>query len=91
MPLKREKLPIFREPEKEGEEMEKKPGLFFFNRLGKKGARSRWWRFRSSGFRWKLRLGWFVDGFLFKIISTFEAVILVSTLCFFYLCCGCHI
>nr|UYM26426.1 PAP1 [Diospyros kaki] len=72
--------------------MEKKPGgSFFFKRLGKKGS-SRWW-FRSSGLRWK-KLSfqlWFVDGFLFKIVSVLEAIALVATLCFFYLCCGCHI
>ncbi|PSS02944.1 Poly(A) polymerase catalytic subunit like [Actinidia chinensis var. chinensis] len=73
--------------------MEKKPGSFFFKRLGKKGSSKCWWRFRSSGFRWKKLSfrNWFVDGFLFKIVSLFEAVFLVGTLCFFYLCCGCHI
>nr|XP_009761123.1 PREDICTED: uncharacterized protein LOC104213334 [Nicotiana sylvestris] len=56
------------------------------------------WRFRnlSSGLRWKskklykLRY-WIVDCLLFKIVSVFEAIFLVSTLAFFYLCCGCHI
>ncbi|KAL7211473.1 hypothetical protein ACSBR2_014355 [Camellia fascicularis] len=80
--------------------MEKKSGLFSFNRVvGRKGSgggggsRRWWWRLRSSGFRWKrLRFQlWFVDGFLFKIVSVFEAIFLVATLCFFYLCCGCHI
>jgi hypothetical protein len=27
---------------------------------------------------------------LFKIISVLEAIVLVITLCFFFLCCGCH-
>lgn len=54
------------------------------------------WRFKSfspglrRNGRFTLRL-WFIDGFLFKIVSVLEAVILVATLCFFYLCCGCHI
>nr|DAD33832.1 TPA_asm: hypothetical protein HUJ06_012683 [Nelumbo nucifera] len=60
-----------------------------FKKLGKYS----WpWRFRSSGFRWK-RLDFhlsFFDDVLFKILSVFEAIFLVSTLCFFYLCCGCH-
>nr|POE95296.1 hypothetical protein CFP56_05656 [Quercus suber] len=44
-------------------------------------------------FKWK-RLDFqmaIVDGVVFKIVSVVEAVVLVSTLCFFYLCCGCHI
>ncbi|KAG5527210.1 hypothetical protein RHGRI_028195 [Rhododendron griersonianum] len=76
--------------------MEKKPGAFFFKRLGKKKGGGGWWRnwrLKSSGFRWKgLRFRiWFVDGFLFKILSICEAIVLVANLCFFYLCCGCHI
>ncbi|XAR72449.1 hypothetical protein NMG60_11019089 [Bertholletia excelsa] len=68
--------------------MEKRPGMFFFKRLGGKKVSSRKpWKLRSSGLRWKL---WFVDGFLFKIVSIFEAIALVAALCFFYLCCGCH-
>ncbi|KAL7212613.1 hypothetical protein ACSBR2_015323 [Camellia fascicularis] len=76
---------------------EKKAGLYLFKRVGKKkdSSRSWWrcWRFRSSGFRWKgLNFRhWFVDGFLFKILSVFEAILLLGTLCFFYLCCGCHV
>ncbi|KAL4298821.1 uncharacterized protein LOC130941874 [Arachis stenosperma] len=31
-----------------------------------------------------------VDTVVFKILSAVEAVVLVSTLCFFYLCCGCN-
>ncbi|MCD7455142.1 hypothetical protein HAX54_027218 [Datura stramonium] len=56
------------------------------------------WRFKnlSSGLKWKSKRlyklrHWFVDSFLFKIVSVFEAIFLVSTLAFFYLCCGCHI
>uniref|UniRef100_A0A2N9H9H9 Uncharacterized protein n=1 Tax=Fagus sylvatica TaxID=28930 RepID=A0A2N9H9H9_FAGSY len=32
-----------------------------------------------------------IDGVIFKILSVVEGVVLVSTLYFFYLCCGCHI
>ncbi|KAL8032287.1 hypothetical protein ABFX02_13G086000 [Erythranthe guttata] len=70
---------------------------FFFRRLNMKGSGSggAWpWKLKSTaGLRWKKRFNlhlWFVDGFLFKIVSIFEAVFLVSTLCFFFLCCGCH-
>ncbi|CAA3014509.1 AF211538_1Avr9 Cf-9 rapidly elicited 180, partial [Olea europaea subsp. europaea] len=79
--------------------------LFFFKRLNKKasggegrdvgssGGSSRW-KFKSStGLRWKTRFSLrllFVDNILFKIVSIFEAIILVATLCFFFLCCGCH-
>ncbi|XP_041023078.1 uncharacterized protein LOC121264094 [Juglans microcarpa x Juglans regia] len=46
----------------------------------------------KSAFRWKrlnLKLS-FVDDLLFRIASVFEAIVLVTRLCFFYLCCGCH-
>ncbi|CAA7026421.1 unnamed protein product [Microthlaspi erraticum] len=32
-----------------------------------------------------------VDGVVFKVMYVVEALVLVSTLCFFYLFCGCHI
>ncbi|KAG8634661.1 hypothetical protein MANES_17G067900v8 [Manihot esculenta] len=53
------------------------------------------WRFRflGSAFNWKrihFQLS-FVDDVLFKIVSVFEAIVLVGSLCLFYLCCGCHI
>ncbi|KAK9093466.1 hypothetical protein Syun_028377 [Stephania yunnanensis] len=32
----------------------------------------------------------FLDDVMFKIVSVFEALILVSALCFFYCFCGCH-
>ncbi|GLU22703.1 hypothetical protein SLE2022_387590 [Rubroshorea leprosula] len=32
----------------------------------------------------------FMDDVLFRIVSVFEAIVLVVALCFFYLCCGCH-
>ncbi|XP_042477215.1 uncharacterized protein LOC122058642 [Macadamia integrifolia] len=67
--------------------MERKSG--FFKKLNKRS-----WplRFRLYPFQWK-RLGFqlsFVEDVLFKIVSVFEAIFLVTTLCFFYLCCGCH-
>ncbi|KAL3851465.1 hypothetical protein ACJIZ3_013347 [Penstemon smallii] len=82
--------------------MEKKPSSFsfLFKSLNKKspggsGGGSAWrWKSKSSaGFRWKRRFNlhlWFVDHFLFKIVSVFEAIFLVSTVCLFFLCCGCH-
>ncbi|PIN23456.1 hypothetical protein CDL12_03832 [Handroanthus impetiginosus] len=69
---------------------------FFFKRLNKKGIGSGAWRWKlksSAGLRWKRRFNlhlWFVDDFLFKIVSVGEAIVLVSTLCFFFVCCGCH-
>ncbi|KAL6500730.1 hypothetical protein OROHE_025527 [Orobanche hederae] len=71
---------------------------FFFKRLNTKGSDGGgglWpWKLKSfAGMRWKKRYNlhlWFVDGFLFKIVSVFEAFVLVSTLCAFFLCCGCH-
>lgn len=32
----------------------------------------------------------FFDGLIFKIISLFEGVVLLSSVCFFFLCYGCH-
>ncbi|XP_047951747.1 uncharacterized protein LOC125197088 [Salvia hispanica] len=89
--------------EKFATEKKKSPSAFsslFFKRLKSKdsngGARS--WRRKSkssTGFRWKRKFNfnlrvWFVDNVLFKIVSIFEAAVLVTKLCFFYLCCGCH-
>ncbi|XP_031407162.1 uncharacterized protein LOC116215555 [Punica granatum] len=47
-----------------------------------------------GAFRWKrmtssIRVSLF-DNVLFKILSVFEAIVLVSTVCCFYLCFGCH-
>ncbi|GFP81132.1 hypothetical protein PHJA_000256500 [Phtheirospermum japonicum] len=60
-----------------------------------RGSGGAWpWKLKSSaGLRWKKRFNlhlWFVDGILFKIVSAFEAFVLISTLCAFFLCCGCH-
>ncbi|KAJ4729023.1 putative Transmembrane protein [Melia azedarach] len=51
------------------------------------------WPWKLSGaFKWK-RLDFqmtIIDDLIFKIMYVVEAVVLVSTLCFFFLCCGCH-
>ncbi|CAF1923970.1 hypothetical protein Bca4012_069884 [Brassica carinata] len=48
----------------------------------------------SPSFKWKrveiLHME-IVDGVVYNVMYVVEAVVLVSTLCFFYLCCGCHI
>ncbi|KAG6583910.1 hypothetical protein SDJN03_19842, partial [Cucurbita argyrosperma subsp. sororia] len=47
----------------------------------------------GSAFKWKrltnLQIS-FMDNLLFKIVSMLEGVVLVATLCFFFLCFGCH-
>ncbi|KEH31381.1 transmembrane protein, putative [Medicago truncatula] len=46
---------------------------------------------KSSSFKWNtltLPVS-FMEDVVFKVVSAFEAVVLVLTLCFFYLCCGC--
>ncbi|KAL5731863.1 hypothetical protein ACHQM5_004551 [Ranunculus cassubicifolius] len=51
------------------------------------------WRFSSSAFRFKhldFQLS-IIDDILFKIVSVFEAILLVSALCFFFVCCGCKL
>jgi len=49
----------------------------------------------SSSAKWKrveiIMLTEIVDGVVYKVMYVVEAFVLVSTLCFFYLCCGCHI
>ncbi|KAJ9135892.1 hypothetical protein P3X46_033017 [Hevea brasiliensis] len=71
----------------------RKMKMWLFRKLKVKES-WRWrWRFLGSAFKWKrkhFQLS-FVDDVLFKIVSVFEAIVLVATLCFFYLCCGCHI
>ncbi|RWR96171.1 putative transmembrane protein [Cinnamomum micranthum f. kanehirae] len=50
------------------------------------------WRFTPSSLRFKrieFQLS-ILDDILFKLLSIFEAILLVSALCFFYLCCGCN-
>ncbi|XP_068668938.1 uncharacterized protein [Aristolochia californica] len=61
----------------------------------KKMSKESWpWRFHIPPvWRWK-RLDFqlsILDDVLFKIVSIVEAILLVSVLCFFFLCCGCHI
>ncbi|KAE9614833.1 hypothetical protein Lalb_Chr04g0248851 [Lupinus albus] len=46
-----------------------------------------------SAFKWKKTLHLqtnIMDTIVFKILSFVEALVLVSTLCFFYFCCGGH-
>ncbi|KAG2324070.1 hypothetical protein Bca4012_038433 [Brassica carinata] len=59
-----------------------------------------WQRLRSMftssppSFKWKrveILHTEIVDGVVYNVMYVVEAVVLVSTLCFFYLCCGCHI
>ncbi|KAJ0244937.1 Transmembrane protein [Hirschfeldia incana] len=48
----------------------------------------------SSSFKWKrvdILHTEIVDGVVYNVMYVVEGVVLVSTLCFFYLCCGCHI
>ncbi|OMP07637.1 hypothetical protein COLO4_07174 [Corchorus olitorius] len=58
------------------------------------GKESKWpWKFSASAFKWKrndfqMKI---VDNLVFRVLYVVEAIVLVSTLCFFYLCCGCHI
>ncbi|XP_010522078.1 PREDICTED: uncharacterized protein LOC104800829 [Tarenaya hassleriana] len=53
-----------------------------------------WRRLSSSAMKWK-RLDFIqkgiMDNVVFRVMYVVEALVLVSTLCFFYLCCGCHI
>ncbi|KAG9145649.1 hypothetical protein Leryth_018702 [Lithospermum erythrorhizon] len=47
----------------------------------------------SSRLRWKKGFSlylWFLDSILFRIASFVESIVLVSSLAFFFLCCGCH-
>ncbi|KAI9114646.1 hypothetical protein K1719_014344 [Acacia pycnantha] len=60
--------------------------------LKKVMSKELWRPWRLSSFRWK-RMDLqttIMDTVVFKILSVVEAVVLVSTLCFFFLCCGCH-
>ncbi|ESW18327.1 hypothetical protein PHAVU_006G031600 [Phaseolus vulgaris] len=69
--------------------MEKKGTCWSFKKLSKE----LWPRRLSSSFRGK-RLHihtTIVDNVVYKIVSIVEGVVIVSTLCVFYLCCGCHL
>ena len=62
---------------------------------GGRGCRWPWKLGFATSWRWKcpsllLRFS-FLDDLLFRILYCLEAVVLVAALCFFYLCCGCHI
>ncbi|XP_038723784.1 uncharacterized protein LOC120015427 [Tripterygium wilfordii] len=64
--------------------------MSFLKRIRKESWR---WKFLGPAFKWKrlnnIRVSFF-DDVLFKIISVLEAVVLVATVSFFFLCCGCH-
>ncbi|KAJ8762026.1 hypothetical protein K2173_006628 [Erythroxylum novogranatense] len=67
--------------------------LWMFRKLKLKEVWGWRWSFWRSAFKWKrhaLQL-WLIDDLMFKIVSVLEAIVLVTNLCFFYLCCGCHI
>ncbi|KAI8526617.1 hypothetical protein RHMOL_Rhmol12G0009700 [Rhododendron molle] len=48
----------------------------------------KWKKGPPGGINFKISIR---DGVVFRILYVLEAVVLVSTLCFFFLCCGCHI
>ena len=63
----------------------------FFKRSFRKESRKM--KLLGSGFKWKRLTSFqisFLDNFLFKIVSMLEGVVLGTTLCFFFLCFGCH-
>jgi hypothetical protein len=68
----------------------KKNRWMFFKRLRRETWR---WNLVGTAFKWRrmnlLQMS-FLDDMIFRILSVFEAIVLVATLCFFYLCCGCH-
>ncbi|CAI0475104.1 unnamed protein product [Linum tenue] len=76
-----------------GGRRKRRSGLWLFRRLKFNKESLRWrWKFLTSVFKWKrvnLQIS-LVDDVLFKIVSVLEAIVLVATLSFFYLCCGCH-
>ena len=48
------------------------------------------WLFRRNPIDFQM-FHFLVDNVFFKIVSVVEAIVLVSTLCFFLLCCGGHV
>lgn len=82
-----------RDRDRVGESMGTKGRWTLLKRLRKEAAMK--WKLLGGAFRWKrvtvnIKVSFF-DEVLFKILSVVEAIVLVSTLCFFYVCCGCHI
>ncbi|KAI4295411.1 hypothetical protein L6164_035459 [Bauhinia variegata] len=72
--------------------MEKgKTRWLFFKRLRKESSLKL--KLLVSAFKWK-KVNVFPVSFMrdviFKVVSVFEAIVLVLALSFFYLCCGCH-
>ncbi|KAI6697151.1 hypothetical protein NL676_017270 [Syzygium grande] len=78
----------------EGEEMAKKKAWSLKKAMaGAMSGERRRLPWKLPGIKKSLSLGFqvaVIDGVVFRIVSAVEAVVLVSTLCFFYLCCGCH-
>ncbi|PQQ06321.1 hypothetical protein Pyn_15774 [Prunus yedoensis var. nudiflora] len=63
----------------------------FFKRM-KKESWSLRWKYFGSAFKFRplnLHLS-FYDDVIFKIVSAFEAIVLLLSVCFFYLFCGCN-
>ncbi|CAL5213809.1 unnamed protein product [Lathyrus oleraceus] len=66
-------------------------GRSLLKKLRKESLRLKFLWSSSSVFKWNrltLPLS-FMEDVVFKVVSAFEAVVLVLALCFFYLCCGC--
>jgi len=75
-----------------GSKSSKKWKIWLFRRLKLKESWGWRLKFIGSAFKWKrlnIQLSFF-DDLIFKLVSVLEAIVLVITLCFFYLCCGCH-
>ncbi|KAI9177875.1 hypothetical protein LWI28_020186 [Acer negundo] len=60
-------------------------------------AKKAWWLKKAvstetllSAFKWKQVDFQTIDDFIFRIMYVVEAIVLVSALCFFFLCCGRH-
>lgn len=75
--------------------MEGKKRSWFFKRLQKKESSIGSGRLKflwSAAFKWKRLTNLpasFMDNVVFKVVSAFEAILLVLSVSFFYLCCGC--
>ncbi|KDP46157.1 hypothetical protein JCGZ_06668 [Jatropha curcas] len=69
-----------------------KKALWSFKKVGIKKDQLWPWKVSISSFKWK-PIGFqlkIIDNLVFRFLYVVEAIVLVSTLCFFYLCCGCH-
>lgn len=84
-----------------GDDQNKGNFFYLFKRLVSKKKKSSW-SFKKSayGLSWKKKnlslslihnyFHWVIDNVVFKVVSVFEGIVLVSTLCLFFVCCGCH-